>query len=104
MREPNREESKRAQQEAAAKKRLDDAKQAMADEREAHRLTTEADALKSKSELDVLLDTLPEPERRAIRLQAYTLVRSGDYDAGTLQSRVDDMALKMARYAIEGLV
>ncbi len=99
-----KEEDRRAKSEAAAKKRLDDAKQALADEREAHRQTMEVEAEKSKSELDTLLEALPAAERRGLRLKAYQTILSGEYDAGHLQARVDDMALRLVRYATEGKV
>lgn len=97
-------ETRRAKQEAAAKKRLDDARAHAAEEKAAHERTMATEAEKSKSVLDTLLDKLDEPERRALRLKAYELVLAGEYDPQHLQSRVDDMALRLVRYATEGKV
>lgn len=99
-----KDEDRRAKAEAEAKKRLDDARAASEAERQAHLKTMATEAEKSKSELDTVLEELKEPERRTIRLEAYRQVLSGEYDAGHLQARVDDMALRLARYVLSGKV
>lgn len=99
-----KDERKQRESEAKARQRVDKARQEHQTERDLHLATVKVEAEKSKSELDTLLSLLPEPEQRSIRLMAYELVLKGEWDAGHLQSRVDDMALRLARYAIEGKV
>lgn len=99
-----KDEDRRAKAEAEAKKRLDDARAAAEAERQEHLSTMATEAEKSRSELDKVLDEMKEPEKRTIRLEAYKLVLSGEYDPGSLQSRVDDTALRLARYVMAGKV
>jgi hypothetical protein len=91
--------------EAKAKKRLDDERKRLADERQEHVATLAAEAEKSKSELDEVLEKLTAPERKHVRLQAYLHILKSDWDMpNQLQTHVDNVALRLARYMADGKV
>lgn len=98
-------DARAAKQEAAAKGRVEAIRREQESEREAHRRTVEQEAEKSRAGLDECMKELTKPEQRQVRLQAYLHVLRGDWDQPThLQTAVDAIALRLARYMVEGKV
>ena len=88
-----------------ARDRIDAERKAQADERALHQATVTAENQKAKSDLDKLLDELPEPEQREVRMRAYLLVLGGGVDTPSeLQAGVDNIALRLVRYMTTGKV
>lgn len=97
---------KRAKAEAAARKKIEDARKLQEDERAAHRATLEQEAKASASELDKMMEELSVPEQRQVRLRAYLHTLSSDWasEASSLQATADGFALRLARYMVTGRV
>lgn len=88
-----------------AKDRIAAQRQQQADERKLHQDAIAAENAKSASELDVLLEKLPEPEQRQVRMHGYLVALNGQHDTpGNLQAHVDQQTLRLARYMVTGKV
>lgn len=91
-----REEQRRKQREALESAAL---------EREEHQAQLRAVAEERSLELGILMEDLKEPERRAIRLEAMKVaLTTGLLSAGSShpQTILDDLTLRIARYAVKG--
>lgn len=99
------EEVKTERSKQKARERIDQERSRQADERAQHQATIAAENQKAKSDLDKMLDTLPEPEQRQVRMRAYLHVLSGNVDSPSdLQAGVDHVALRLVRYMTTGKV
>lgn len=75
------------------------------EEREEHQAQLRAVADERQLKLMEIMDGLKEPEQRAIRLQAFVVaMNAGLLSAGAShgQTILDDLTLRMARYAVKG--
>lgn len=96
--------AKLRESEDKARARVDAARKLQQEERDAHQRTVDAEAEKSRAELDEVLEALSKTEQRQVRLHAYLHVLNGDFAPNHLQSHVDGIALRVGRYMMGGKV
>lgn len=98
-------EAYEAEQRYIALKKQQDIRTQFEAEKAAHEATVAREAEERRTELELMMEVLKEPERRAIRIAAYTHVLNSDrHTPNNVQEYVDSVALRLARYAIEGKV
>ena len=96
------EEKDRAQK-RASRAHVETERQRLADERAAHQAELAKKAKEARGEIDKLMDALDESEQRLVRLHAATLVIDQRLlNGNNNQSVLDDMTLRLARYAVTG--
>jgi len=87
------------------KRRRDAERQQALDEREEHLAQVKAANEERQLEVMELMAGLKDPEQRAIRLEAISIcLRTGLLSTGAShpQTILDDMTLRLARYAVKG--
>lgn len=99
---PNAEEQADIQRRLAEKRQKEREEQAELERQQHQAEIAERDAL-ARSELDVMLDPLKEPERRLVRMHAYIIASARQHSSPhDRQQRIDDECLKLARYVTTG--
>lgn len=94
-----------AQSKAQALRRAQEERERVQREREEHLATVARESEDRKTELELLMDALKEPERRQVRMHAYLHALNDDWGlSNNVQAKVDEVALRLARYMIEGKV
>jgi ferric-dicitrate binding protein FerR (iron transport regulator) len=87
------------------KRRRDEERRQAEEEREEHLAQLQEASALRKMEVDELMDGLKDPERRAIRLEAISIaLRAGLLSVGAANSQtiLDDLTLRLTRYAVKG--
>jgi hypothetical protein len=94
-----------AQSKASALRRAQEERERAQREREEHLATIARESEDRKTELELLMEALKEPVRQQIRLHAYLHALNDDWGlSNNVQAKVDEIALRLARYVTEGKV
>jgi hypothetical protein len=97
------EEERTALSTVKSKARIEEARQAMQSERDAHVATMRSESERAKSEVDLLLSELDPAEQRTVRMHAYLHVVNGEWSTPeNRQADCDRIALNIARYMLLG--